>query len=85
MAARKKDQTDNHRGSRLSGHRLDGISYNGHQNNGTEDLGSLQYIRYIKGIPMKGLKGSSANLAAVVQRTANQKEIQGLVSKIPSG
>ena len=41
MAARKKDKTDNYRGSWLSGHRLDGIPDNGHQNNGAKDLGSL--------------------------------------------
>ena len=85
MAARKKDKTDNHRGSRLSGHRLDGISYNNYQNDGPEDLGSLQYTGYIKGMLIKGLQGFTANLLAVVQRTANQKEIQGLVSEIPSG
>ena len=55
MAPRKKDKTDNHRGSWLSDHRLDGISYSGHQNNGTEDLGSLQYIGHIKGMPVNGL------------------------------
>lgn len=49
MEAREEIETYDHRGRGLRCNRLDGVLDHGHEDDSSENLGSLQHTRHLKG------------------------------------